>query len=154
LVFIDADAIVLNRIEEVFNYNFDIAVTLRSEDERNVTRYPPINAGVIFLNVEKSWFNDFIEQWVSKMKDVETLIEEQRALSRLVSAGNDTFYDDYYNQNEVEIRDDTISIMTLPCKKYNYYSLDDGFSKKENNIIHLKGWKHTEKKYDDLLKQI
>ena len=50
IIWIDDDAVVINRFDEVFGSEFDIGVTLRSKYDERKQEISPLNAGVLFFN--------------------------------------------------------------------------------------------------------
>lgn len=89
-VYIDADAVVVQNIDEIVG-DYDIGVTIRrqSELEENIKDYEKlyrgrINAGVLFFNYTETSLN-FIDRWISKTTEV---YNDQYALNLLAAETN------------------------------------------------------------------
>lgn len=94
IIYLDADAFPVTRIDEIESYNFDIGVTVRHE-KTNLGR---VNAGVLFLkNTENT--KVFLRQWRELTKEIGN---DQVALNQI-------------------LQDTTATVMEFPTKIYNYY---------------------------------
>lgn len=117
LVWLDADAFLLDRIDEVFTDDYEMGVTER--DPWEIARYQhdprvgSINSGVLFL---RRWpgAETFLDEW----EQLATACNlEQQALNQLV------------RQKQVRVK-------RFPCRIYNNYYFDGRGTPK---VIHYKG---------------
>jgi hypothetical protein len=136
LIFIDGDAILIKKIDEVFKEDFDIGVTTKTELQasRCKDKYPKINIGVLFLKCKDREKLIFLSNWAEK-----TLIEfangsslvEQDAINKIVFSR--------YPGNLEKFK-----ISEFGRNKYNLSVHDD--IPKEAKILHFKGKKRDIKK--------
>ena len=154
LVFLDADAVLISRITEVFDQEFDVGLTLRPEnkrpDDNESIGIPPINAGVIFFG--SSDVDCFIDAWIKQMDDHDYILEEQVAIADMAKKSNKDIFNDYYNKGSLTIDNKKIDFITFPCDKYNHYHIDEGIST-DNKILHFKGFDHTKGEYKKVLER-
>ncbi len=135
VTWMDADAFAIRSFNEVYDDDFDIAVTMRSQTERSVD--VPIftgllNAGVCFFkNTDNS--KKFVDMWINEL-DKTMYFSDQEALNRLV-LNCCTLEEDCYN-NIYSL--DGIKIKILKTSEYNYYYFPKP-PEKYTKILHLKG---------------
>jgi hypothetical protein len=133
-VYIDADAQLVGRLDEIDTADYDIGVTLRKTTEletdwhRNlydIVKF--INAGVIFFQPTPAAFR-FLEIWGQKTQE---LGNDQMALNALASPS-------VYPEVMSILTLDGFRIKYFPAELYNYCYFDEGW---ESNIkiYHFKG---------------
>jgi hypothetical protein len=135
-VYLDADALLFNRIDEVFGGDFDVGVTLRRKSEMKGDWYEShyeivkfINAGVIFLSPTDAT-SAFLERWKT---ETERVGNDQRALNAV------TCLDDPPAPYSI-VTIDGVRIKYFPTMRYNYYYFDQGFPLiRKVKILHFKG---------------
>jgi hypothetical protein len=123
LVWIDADALIEERIDEIVG-DYDIGVTVRLPKlKENST---PINAGVIFV---KKTHNSiaFLEQW---MKESEVIGDDQIALCNLCQVTTQDRENTVYRNN--------IKVRVFPCEIYNNFYFGKKPNKHPAKIKHYK----------------
>lgn len=156
LVFLDADAIPLCPLNDVFSRHFDVALTLRKlEDVRvgldsGVRVYLPlpyhaVNAGVLFFRrgVES---RKFVDAWSNKMKIVPYHMAEQTALSMLCLDADADAFCSYEKDLVLNFPDGTnASVKLLPCEVFNNTSMGDCLKIREGvKVAHFKGYLHQD----------
>lgn len=133
-VYLDGDALLYKRIDEVEGNDYDIGVTLRPpfemesqwyEDHKKIVRY--LNAGVIFINPTPAALQ-FIKLWKIRTAEVGN---DQQALNELACP-------DEYPENNSIIELNGARIKYFPCQIYNNYYFDEGVVK-GLKILHFKG---------------
>ena len=143
LIFIDGDAFLINKIDEIFEDDFDIGITIRSKEyisrKEKYGLKMAINVGVIFFKLDSKSMQLFIEEWIKQIKITKSMFIEQTALTVLIEKYNKEIYDKYYNEGFMYLSNKKIKIKTFPCTKYNYSYPGEGFNPLNNKIIHLKG---------------
>jgi hypothetical protein len=134
VAYLDGDAQLLGRIDEVDTADYDIGVTLRAPSElesdwhrtyREVARF--VNAGVIFFRPTAA-ARSFVDNW---KKLTETLGNDQMALNQL------TCSEDYPEVNSI-VSIDGVRVKYFPGEKYNYYYFKEGLED-DIKILHFKG---------------
>jgi hypothetical protein len=117
-VFLDGDAYLINNISELFDDDFDIAITLRRPGEREFTKGKcrVVNSGVFALNDLT-----IIDKWIARMQITDERLVEQTALTRLL-------YEEGLN----------VKIKELSCEQYNFYWINRHIPS-DVKIIHYKG---------------
>ncbi|MFC1926555.1 hypothetical protein ACFLWV_02260 [Chloroflexota bacterium] len=158
ITFLDGDAFLVNKIDELLEEDFDIGVTLRraGEIERakvmNVIRN--LNSGVIFFKLDSRRMQIFIERWLKLIEERNDSLLEQTALDILVQEIGDNIYDKLYNTGYLELdKEQRVKIKILPCEKYNYNWVESGYDIKNNKILHLKSGRMSKNRYIRRLKK-
>jgi len=117
LVWLDADAFLQDRIDEVFTDDYDVGVTERPAREIEMYRENPkvgrINSGVIFFRCSKELF-PFLDEWECRALKYNL---EQQALNELAS-------------------ENSLRFKMFPCRTYNNYLFDGRGTPK---VVHYKG---------------
>ncbi len=162
-LFLDADAFIVNSIEDLIGDDSDIVVTLRPQIEietaiKRGSRHD-INSGVIFFNKNKVKVIAFIIEWIKEM-NVQSLIRqslsEQTALSNMVLRGNVNALTAYNKCVQISIGDLYVKCRIVSTVNYNFNSVEDGFDPNINKILHLKsgrGFDNTLNKVMDELEK-
>jgi hypothetical protein len=122
LVWLDADAIILDKIDEI-KEDYDIGVTVRQP--KNVENTMPINAGIVFIRKTPEAIN-FIKKWMVLCDENTSDQPPLNKLSSVVCADIGT----------TVLRDNT-KIKVYPCAIYNNFY----FAKKDRPGIKIKHYK-------------
>lgn len=153
VVWMDADVVPLWDVSDVFDEEFDIAVTVRRPSEREncpwVEYAGLLNAGVIFCNNTPN-MRSFIEEWIEKIPQLETKTDQQ-ALAHLLWQMTDFLLDDL---NTI-VTHDGFRIKLLTTDEYNFYYMNESLHP-HTKIVHIKASaKHTEylEKYEQYMKE-
>ena len=143
LIFIDGDAILINRIDEIFGFNFNIGVTMNDLNDikrsKSLKIYSPINSGVIFFRAKSDLIQLFIREWIKQIKITKRIWIEQSALALLISRNNPSFFEKSYNEGKIFLSNKTLKTKTFPSQIYNFYKLESGFDVLKTKILHFKG---------------
>ncbi|MFT6906810.1 MAG: hypothetical protein ACJAS1_003482 [Oleiphilaceae bacterium] len=133
-VYVDGDAVLHDKIDEVVSDDYDIGVTLRRPSELQGAWYDEysdiakfLNAGVIFFNPTPATLK-FVEMWKHKTYEVEN---DQKALNLLACE------DDYPEINSISVING-VRIKYFPGDQYNYYYFNEGLVP-NIKIMHFKG---------------
>jgi hypothetical protein len=123
VVYLDGDAVMLDRVDELAGIDFDIGVTLRRNEEREFDRQAgkscagfrhAANAGVLFFrNSPQTRF--FVSRWAELSAEMQT---DQGALNRLIEEAGIPAHG---NSGTVA----TALVKGFPTNIYNYYYFDD-----------------------------
>lgn len=122
LVWLDADAIIIDKIDEI-QADYDIGVTVRQP--KAVENTMPINAGIVFVRKTQS-ATEFLKKWI-ELSD--RGISDQPPLNQLASVV-------CADIGSTVIRDKT-KIKIYPCTIYNNFY----FAKKDRPGIKIKHYK-------------
>lgn len=136
MVYLDGDALLYDRLDEVFDDEFDVGVTLRARFEMQGAWYQEhyeiakfLNAGVVFLRPTAAT-ERFLERW----KDAtEELGNDQKALNSLACRDS---LPRLYAVDEI----DGVRFKYFPTTRYNYYYFERGFPLFSRvSVLHFKG---------------
>ncbi len=159
LFFIDGDAVVLNQLDNLFDLGFDVGVTLRPKIETALKkregkeRY--LNAGIIFFTCSSDMIEQFVAEWLGVIDTKEPFgLREQRSLTHLAQRADPDPTDDYYRTGTLTLDTSDVTVMTLPCEKYNYYWIDNGFDVNLQKILHFKAGLHNDRVFKDVIDSI
>jgi hypothetical protein len=119
LVWMDADAWCIRPIDEVDTGDYDVAVTMRGQDERMSYRWPEIfgflNAGFIVIRPTIGAAK-FLDKWVEQTRTVYSR-SDQHALNNVVRQ-----FTDLREYNKV-FEFDGMRVKILSCEEYNWIYL-------------------------------
>lgn len=140
-IFLDGDAILINRIDEVLEDNFDLAFTLRRQEEITLehNNCQVFNAGVLFFLGGDNKNRVFLEKWYKKILHTREYLIEQTALTRLLQQYVDDF--SFGQIINIPIENDNIKIKMLSCELYNYNWIEEFDLEKDKDrvkILHFK----------------
>jgi len=155
-VFLDGDACVINRFDELLADNFDIGVTLRRKSEINLKfgECVALNSGVIFFFGSANKNEKFIKLWLKKTLSIKEPWVEQTALSRMLLEVDPYIFNDYYKVVALNSNNERINVKVLPCEIYNYNWIEEGFNPKIQKILHFKSGRHIRKIFDETIAKI
>lgn len=159
ITFLDADAVLLDNIDDLFEeHDFDVGLTMREKDDlpdsgdAQGLGVPPINAGVLFFDLDSDEGAAFVDRWLAEMDRNDFLLEEQVAIATIAQESNPEIFSDYYRTGSLSVGGHELRFISLPCATYNYYNYDAGISD-EQKIVHFKGYDHTEQRYLDMVEE-
>lgn len=142
LVWLDADVVLINRIDEVFNLEFDVGATSRSRIEELSSAYGPINSGVLFFKTDSETIEAFTREWLRTIKRRELAPNrEQEAVADLFERSNERIFDEYYEIGDLDASGTSIRTRIFPCDRYNHYNFEYGVHPDQNKILHFKAGK-------------
>ncbi|MFZ5759494.1 MAG: putative nucleotide-diphospho-sugar transferase [Thermodesulfobacteriota bacterium] len=133
VAYLDGDAQLCGRIDEVMTGDYDIGVTLRDREElesdwhrehMEIVKY--VNAGVVFCCPTEA-ARKFLVSWEKTTEDVGN---DQMALNKLACPD---FYPTVYSILELN----GVRIKYFPCNVYNYYYFNEYWSP-DSKILHFK----------------
>lgn len=140
IVWLDDDAVVANRFDEVFDLEFDIGVTVRSEYDQRKEQLSALNAGVIFFDTSADAIAAFVRTWLETIDGMAlTKHREQDALSKLVRQEDPGLYDEYYAASDISVDGTDLTVRTFPCLRYNFRNFKGGIDPDVNKIFHFHG---------------
>lgn len=147
LVALDADAMLVSRIDELFQGEFDIGVTLRRPHEISlrVNACHVLNSGVVVFAGPSALTVAFLEAWIDTMQDTHERLIEQTALTRLVQRADPDIYSAYYTTGTLTLDGLPVRVRVLPCDTYNFNWIEEGVDVRQNKILHFKGARHARK---------
>ena len=134
VVYLDGDAQLCGKLDEIVTDDYDVGVTLRDpsefeskwyRDHEGIVKF--VNAGVIFFNPTKAT-KTFINTWQKLTQEVGN---DQKALNKLTCPERCPEVNSVHILNGVRVK-------YFPGKQYNYYYFDEGFVS-NIKIMHFKG---------------
>lgn len=136
IVFLDSDILLNGSLDNIFEHDFDVALTWRRNEKM------PINGGVLIINnvrptSSKRFFNKYIETYREKYSDSASWYGDQLALMDIV----DLKPNEYESNKVVDV--DGCKVLLLSCEVFNY-SPDNSYKEISSNldgkvILHFKG---------------
>lgn len=142
LVWLDADVILINRIDEIFDLEFDVGATARSKLEELSSAYGPVNSGVLFFKTSSENIKSFTREWLQAIERRELAPNrEQEAVADLFKQSNERIFDEYYKTGELNASGASIQTRVFPCDRYNHYNFEYGVHPDQNKILHFKAGK-------------
>lgn len=146
-IFLDGDAVLTGSIDAVFKYKFDVGVTLRRMKEIDYTfgKCRVLNSGVLFFLGGYANNIAFINNWIEKMYQTVEPAIEQTSLTRLLLNAQKKYK--YYQTVKRNNNGKIFKILILPCEKYNYNWIEEGYDLNKQKILHFKSGRYTKKLY-------
>jgi hypothetical protein len=130
LIWMDGDAVLLQNIDELFEYNADIIVTTREIERENAR----INAGlIVFLDNTHFILISWIKQIIQEVINNKSRWSEQDALNKIIYNGSFRFQE-------------------VSCEEYNFPRLEEGITD-SRKVVHLKKGRNKDKALLDLVKE-
>jgi hypothetical protein len=127
-VFLDGDAFLINRFDEIEEQEFDIGVTLRrkSEIKLDFGDCGVLNSGVIFFLGETNKNKMFLELWIKEVWRTNEPLIEQTSLSRMLLSINPQVSSGHFEEKLfLESDGGKIVVKILPCEIYNYNWIEE-----------------------------
>lgn len=155
-VFLDADAFVWQGLDEVFEGEFDVGLTLRRLSDIKIgldpgirakvsTPYNAINAGVIFFR-NNTATQEFIKRWLQQIQVCDHYMIEQTALSELCIEADRSMFGSYYREAPLVLDGASPVLKIFPCERYNNTYMGSHLDIDSDTVIaHFKGSLHQEK---------
>lgn len=144
-LFLDADAFLVNRVDELYGPETDLIVTLRPQREIEAARrrgsVGDLNSGVIGFGGDRDKHLALITEWIKEMHILNLrrhLLSEQTALARLILKADPGAFRQPEGRVELRIGESTIRCRIVPTERYNYNAVENGFDPEANRILHLK----------------
>lgn len=162
LVFIDVDAIVLKRLDPVFDMDFDLAVTAEEPQdviigpeppectERPAYPYVAINVGVIFVR-NSPRLQPLLASWIREMETVQHLSIEQTALAQLIYRLAPDFYQSHYQARTLDLGGGaSVKVMAVPMARYNFTRIrhTDTALSAQASVAHFCGGKKQQRHWE------
>ncbi len=163
LIFIDGDAFLINRIDEVLNEDFEIGVTMfpkgRIERYKKIDFILVLSSGVLFFKLKSKKMQFFIIEWIKEMKQIYRMCLEQTALTLLLGKNNPDLFKKHYNEEVINLSDREYKIKILPYDIYNLFILTNGYDAQKVKILHLANFvlnlqKNKERKLSVQVKEV
>ena len=153
-IFLDADAILVKNIDEIFKGDFDIGVTIRRQEELDFRdkHCQVLNSGVLFFlgGFEKN--HRFILKWLEEMSFTKEPLIEQTALTRLIQDYYPGIYKRGSETGDIDGHTKEIKVKIFPCEVYNYNWIEEGIPDSAK-ILHFKGSRHSPEQFNQLIEK-
>lgn len=155
-IFLDGDAILMQRIDELLEDSFDVGVTLREPGEISFHHdggCSVLNVGVLFFLGGQKKNILFMNYWIHRMKETHERFIEQSALTHLLhDLGPDVFIEN--KETTICIQDKEIRVKVLPCREYNHYRARSYGVTKDNKIVHFKSENYKKEVFYNFLEEL
>ena len=83
LAFLDADIVLFDNIDDLYEIDFDAAITVKDEGDIDYAAgyCDCINSGAVYLGTDRDKRNAFLERWLAEARDYPGYLSEQAGLS-------------------------------------------------------------------------
>lgn len=152
-IYLDADAFIINSIDQAFNADYDIGVTIRRENEISYgfSNCRILNAGVLFFNSSQKSHLEFMHHWLTKSSITLEKLMEQTALSRIIFPKKTIPQSLSASKRLLRIKNHNIKIKIFKCENYNFNWVEEEIDPEKNRIIHIKGGRHNSERVDNYI---
>lgn len=155
IFWLDDDAVIIDSVDSILEYEFDVGVTARSLYNERTNDIAPLNAGVLIFNSSSEKIKLFVRNWIDKIYERGvSKLREQNAIAQLITESNNEIFDEYYSTGTLKLGTETIRTRVFPCSQYNYSYIDDGINPDAHKILHFKGGAINEEYNKDLIRDI
>jgi len=142
LIFFDGDAMLINPIDEIFEDNYDIGVTIYNKDMlififMEIREWSLINSGVIFFKLETIKMQLFIQEWIKEIKNCQRFMMEQTSLNSLIKGKDKDFLTKFYNIKTITLSNTEFKIKAFPASIYNFFRIYAGYDDKKVKFLHF-----------------
>ncbi len=122
VVFLDADAVLLTNIDDLFDQPFDAAFTmLRKEHYADQDGFCLcVNSGTVYLGPDKQKRDAFLDLWLEEAMNYTGYLSEQAALSIILSRNKED-EKELFSTVSVNSNESEFNILLLPCDIYNCF---------------------------------
>jgi len=143
LIYLDGDAFLINKIDEIFEQDFNIGVTVRFHDKitelsKKLGIKAYINAGVMFFQLDSEGIQLFLNEWIEEIKRTAGIWLDQTALNNIIGKSSDKIFEKSNNEGFLNISNRILKVKTFPCEIYNQIELKEGFNPKKTKILHFR----------------
>jgi len=142
-IFLDADAFIINKFDELLDSSFDLGVTVRPKEEWSFkyNNCTILNVGVLFFLGGNIKNTKLINVWHEELKNTHEINCEQTALTRILEKIKPNIFENIKTNQEIMIDSEFIRIRVLPCEIYNYNWIEKFNIERDGDkvkILHLK----------------
>jgi len=142
-IFLDADAFIINKFDELLDTSFDLGVTVRPREEWSFkyNNCAILNVGVLFFLGGNIKNTKLINVWHEELKNTHEINCEQTALTRILEKIKPNIFENIKTNQEIMIDSEFIRIRVLPCEIYNYNWIEKFNIERDGDkvkILHLK----------------
>ncbi|MFX0141851.1 MAG: hypothetical protein ACFFDN_49900 [Candidatus Hodarchaeota archaeon] len=148
LIFFDGDAILINPIDEIFEDNYDIGLTVNVKF-LILNKYLPkgrfvwmrgVNSGVIFFKLNSIPMQIFIQEWINEIKTYKggllSYIEQNSLFNIIIKRNRELLYKKY-NIGIIKLANLEYKIKIFPSSIYNYPFNGRWYNDKKVKFLHL-----------------
>ena len=151
LIFFDGDAILINPIDEIFEDNYDIGLTVNVKflilnkylPKGRFVRMRGVNSGIIFFKLNSKPMQIFIQEWINEIKTYDGVIMiEQNSLFNLIIKRNRELLYKEYNIGIIKLANLEYRIKIYPTSIYNFGCAGTRYNDKKVKFLHLISMKY------------
>lgn len=159
LFFFDADVVLLEKLDEIVESQFDLIFTLRREHEFDfsINNCQVLNSGVIFFGSDRNKRNLFLDQWIRRANETREYLHEQTALTRMFEEHGRAVFKQYSSFSH-NINGADFAIKFFPCEIYNFNWISEAVANPqilENiKLLHFKGRRHDPIEFNKFMSQL
>ena len=161
LLVIDADAFLINSIDEILNDDFDLGVTVRRQPEFNFkyNECTILNGGVVFLFGSSETNTLIVQDWLNEFLNNTEIHNEQTALTRLIQRQlGIAVFEELETKHTLATSNETrYSLRLLSCDKYNFNWIEEYVKNPNKNsikILHFKSGRFETLLFEEIAKEL
>ncbi|NQW00102.1 MAG: hypothetical protein HQ483_10425 [Rhodospirillales bacterium] len=141
LVFLDADALLFQPIDDAFDTTADITLTVMSKISWAYNACFVLNSGVLFFGPDRQLRNRFLDAWWSEAHANDEWLREQSALVRMIERSVPR--DDFAPEKRVTVDLDggPVRLRFVACEEFNFFDMENRESAAfpDSRIYHFTG---------------
>ncbi|MFX1277743.1 MAG: hypothetical protein ACFFAT_22215 [Promethearchaeota archaeon] len=146
LIFYDGDAMIINHIDEIFEDNYDIGLTVNTKfvfEHKNISRGPfswkrGVNSGIIFFKLKSIPMQVFTQEWINEIKThYKRVLWEQTSLFNLIRKRNSELLYQDYNIGIIKLANLKYRIKIFPTDIYNFVCNGRRYNDKKVKFLHF-----------------
>jgi len=153
-IFLDADAFPVNKLDEVFEADYDIGLTLRPKEDQSdsYNNCRLLNVGFMAFVGTYEINKTLINEWSTWARRSDELCSEQTSLTRLLQKFAPELFQDKINV-EMALQGMNIKIAFIPYNIYNYTKIELLSVPKDLQnikILHFKNDRFSSRKFSEI----
>ena len=142
-VFIDADAFLIDRFDELLDGSYDIAFTVRPKEKHRYghNQCSLLFAGIFWFLGPRSTLKTFIDAWYQEARTIDEVNSEQTSLARWLHRLKPDIYDSVDASHTVAVNGTDIRVRVLDAEIYNnldIYDIEGLVNEGKVKVLHFK----------------
>lgn len=157
IIFLDGDAFLCESIDEIFELNIQLGVTIHSKRNTEIlskkfNQDARLNSGVIFFLMDNHLIQLIIKEWIEEIKRTKIYLMEQTALLNLIKKKRLCLNTAKIEEGLITFSENQIKLKNFSTNIYNYNGLDsadNNFNPYNIKIFHFTkyaSWKYMIRK--------
>ncbi len=158
-IFIDADAFLIDSVDELLDGSFGIGLTVRRKHEFSYAHNDcaVLNGGVLFFFGNDDKNASFIKAWHMEIDETRETICNQTSIVRMLRKKQKDIFENTNTINQVTLAGNRVNIKILPCDVYNFSWIEE-FNTQQHigkvKVLHFKSGRFKTGIFKKIVKEL